>query len=104
MAWYEFKLFLEHASGFSLDAMHVIAGVCLQLAVAALLRVRLSSPVPWLVVLAVELANEWVDFHSGIWPDGPMLWGECAKDVLMTMFLPAVILLAARYRPRLFAD
>lgn len=96
MHWYEFKTFLEHASGFSMDALHVIVGVCLQLLAAAALRRGVGSPIPWLIVLAFELVNEWNDLHVEIWPDRPMQYGEGAKDVVLTMLLPTILLLVAR--------
>jgi hypothetical protein len=34
--WYEVKLLIEHATGVSMDALHVLAGVLLQLSFAAL--------------------------------------------------------------------
>ena len=34
--WYEVKLLLEHATGISMDALHVLVGVLLQLLFAAL--------------------------------------------------------------------
>lgn len=98
MSWYEIKTFLEHSSGFSMDALHVVAGVCIQLIIAAAFRTGVRSPIPWLVVLGLELANEWNDLHVETWPDRPMQYGEGMKDIILTMLLPTIILLVARYR------
>ena len=46
--WYQVKLFLERASGFSMDALHVIVGVLLQLAIAALFRTSVARLLPLL--------------------------------------------------------
>lgn len=56
---------------------------------------------PWLMVLALELANEWSDLYIEVWPQHAMQWGESAKDVLLAMALPTLLLIVARYRPRL---
>ncbi len=99
--WYQVKLFLEHASGFSMDALHVIVGVLLQLGFAFLLRSSLARPLPLLAVLALELVNEASDFRVETWPQPGMQFGESAKDVIMTMAIPTALFLIARYRPKL---
>ena len=99
--WSQTKTFIEHMIGFSHDALHVMVGVCLQLLFAGLLRRSARSVWPWLMVLGLELANEWVDLHVEVWPQHAMQWGESAKDVLLTMALPTLLLIVARCRPRL---
>ncbi len=100
--WFNAKTFAEHMIGFSHDALHVVAGVCLQFLLAALLRVSVRSFWPWSIVLALEVANEWADLHGEVWPDRSMQWGEGAKDILLTMGLPTLILIVARFRPQVF--
>ena len=102
--WYQLKLFAQHSTGFSMDALHVIAGVALQLLVAALLRSSVARPLPLLAVLALEIVNEANDFRIEIWPDPGMQFGEAAKDIVLTMLLPTLIFLVARRRPRLLAQ
>ena len=99
--WYQFKLFLEHSAGFSMDALHVIAGVLIQLAVAALFRATVARPLPLIVVFLLELLNEWNDLRVEQWPDAGMQYGEGAKDLLLTMLLPVLLFLVARNRPKL---
>lgn len=99
--WYQLKLFAQHASGISMDALHVIVGVVLQLLLALLFRSSVARPMPLLVVLALALLNEANDFRVEIWPDPGMQFGEAVKDVVLTMFLPTLIFLVARYRPKL---
>ena len=99
--WNDAKTFIEHTIGFSHDALHVMVGVCLQLLFAGLLRRSARSVWPWLMVLGLELANEWVDLHVEVWPQHAMQWGESAKDVLLTMALPTLLLIVARCWPRL---
>lgn len=102
--WYQLKLFAEHSTGVSMDALHVIAGVVLQLLMAALFKRSLASWLPLLAVLALEVVNEANDFRVEIWPDPGMQFGEAAKDVVLTMFVPTLIFLVARYRPKLLAQ
>ena len=99
--WYQVKLFLERASGFSMDALHVIVGVLLQLAIAALFRTSVARLLPLLAVLALELVNEASDFRVEIWPQPGMQFGESAKDIILTMALPTLLFLVARFRPKL---
>ena len=101
--WWELKQLVEQSTGFSMDALHVVAGVAVQLFAAALLRSTVARWVPWLIVLALELLNEISDFTIERWPDLQMQLGESVKDVLLTMALPTLLLLAARIRPALFA-
>ena len=99
--WSQTKTFFEHMIGFSHDALHVMVGVCLQLLFAGLLRRSARSAWPWLMVLGLELANEWIDLHVEVWPEHAQQWGESAKDVLLTMALPTLLLIVARCWPRL---
>lgn len=96
------ETFTERSLGFSHDALHVLVGVCLQLLFAALLRSSIRSLKPWAVVLALELLNESHDLRVETWPSPAMQWGESAKDVLLTMALPTLLLLVCRYAPGLF--
>jgi hypothetical protein len=53
-------------------------------------------------MLALILWNETVDLWVEQWPDPGMQYGEGAKDVLLTMIVPTVLLFAVRIRPDLF--
>ena len=100
--WYEVKLFIEHSVSFSDDSLHVMVGVVILLVAALLLRTPISSWRPWLVVLLLLTVNEAADLVIERWPNPGMQYGEGARDVLLTMFLPTLLLFAARWRPRLF--
>ena len=102
MSWYQAKMFVEHAMFFSSDALHVIAGVIVWLLLALALRRPVSSWLPWLGLLALLLCNEAVDLWVERGPDPAMQYGESAKDVMLTMALPALLMAAARMRPQLF--
>lgn len=99
--WYQLKVFAQHATGISMDALHVIIGVVLQLLVALLFKSSVARGMPLLVVLAFALINEANDFWIEIWPEPAMQFGEAAKDIVLTMFVPTLIFLIARRRPKL---
>jgi hypothetical protein len=99
--WHQFKDWAEHASGLDMDALHVHAGVLLQIAAAVILRRPLRSLWPWLAVLGIEFANEAYDYTYEIWPTRDIQFAEGVRDMWNTMALPTLILLLARYAPRL---
>lgn len=102
LSWHQSKLFIEHSLTISHDALHVIVGVVLWLAIAMLLRRPVTSWRPWLWLFALILWNETVDLWMEQWPDPGQQYGEGAKDLLLTIFLPTIILFTARARPNLF--
>ena len=101
-AWYKAKMFIEHAGIVTSDALHVLVGVALWVLAALVLRRRLTDWLPWLVVLAAVLFNEAVDLWVEQWPDAAMQYGESAKDIVLTLLLPTLLMAAARRRPELF--
>lgn len=101
-SWYQWKLFIEHSLSISHDSLHVIVGVLLWLALGLVLRRPLTSWQPWSWLLAAILWNEAVDLWVERWPDPGQQYGEGAKDILLTMVLPTILALAARFRPGLF--
>ena len=101
-AWYEGKQIVENTLSVSNDALHVVIGVLVWLALAVIAKRPVSSWLPWAGLAIVLLWNELVDLMIEQWPDPVQQYGEGAKDLLLTMLVPTVILLAARYRPQLF--
>ena len=102
MSWYKVKMFVEHAAVVTSDSLHVLVGVIAWIVIAMVLRRSLSAALPWLLVLVLTLLNECVDLWVEQWPSLAMQLGESAKDVLLTMTLPTVLLFAVRLRPNLF--
>lgn len=100
--WYDAKLLLEHASGVSMDALHVLVGVAAQLIFAIIFRTPLASWRPWLFVLTLLLLNEFSDLWVEQWPQPAMQYGEGLKDIGLTMVLPTLIMVLARRKPEVF--
>ena len=103
LGWFDLKMLLEKSIAFDSDGLHVLAGVALQLIVAALLGSSVARWRPWLVVLGLALANEAVDLWVEQWPDAELSaqWGESVKDLLLTLALPTLLLVVARCWPTL---
>jgi hypothetical protein len=103
MSYFGLKLWLVTATGLDMDGLHVHAGIIVQLVAALILRRSLRSPLPWLVVLVVALANEAYDLHYDPWPEAQHTRqiAESAKDVWNTLAMPTLLLLLARFAPRL---
>jgi hypothetical protein len=101
LGWYQVKLFIEHASGISMDAWHILIGFLLFLLATLVLRRNAGDLLPWLAVLLMELGNEAYDLYVELWPDPGSQFGEGFKDILLTMALPTLILLVARLKPGL---
>lgn len=100
--WHGGKVFVEHSIALGHDALHVIVGVLVWLLASLLVRRPISSWRPWLWLFAIILWNETVDLWLEQWPSPAMQYGEGAKDVLLTMLLPTVMMVAARARPAMF--
>lgn len=103
MDWFQIKQAMTDATGISQDALHVLAGVALQLGLAATLRLRVAHWLPWLVVLLLAAGNEWSDLRLEVWPNRAEQWGETVKDMAVTMALPTLLMALARWTPGLFA-
>jgi hypothetical protein len=100
--WGQSKDYLESTLGIDNDLVHVLAGPLVQLFAALITWSSVQRFVPWLVVLLLELLNEWHDLVIETWPVRYMQYGEGLKDILLTMLLPTVILLLTRNYPHWF--
>lgn len=101
--WWALKVLVERATGWPMDTLHVVAGVLLQLLLAALFRRGLADWRPLVIVLLVELANEGVDLAGERWPSLAMQLGEGLRDLVSTMLLPLLLWWLARTRPALLS-
>lgn len=94
------KTELSELLGITKDALHIHIGLAIFLGVALVFRRSLASWIPWLALLAFELANELMDiFHLHKGAIGFEM-GDSLKDILNTMFWPTVVLIAARWQRR----
>lgn len=96
--WLEIKRLMAATTALERDALHIYAGVAVQLLTAALLKWRLREWRTLLPVLIVELANEAVDFAHDPWLADARTsqYLAAVHDVVNTLALPVVILLIAR--------
>ena len=101
IGWYQIKSLVEHASGVSMDALHILVGFLLYLALAIVVRRGFRSLVPWSALLLIEIANEAYDLHVEIWPNLASQLGEGLKDIMLTMAVPTLLLVLARCKPKL---
>ena len=85
------------------DALHVLVGMAAWVVIALVWRRPLSDWRPWLAVLVLLGLNEFVDLWVERWPDPAMQYGESAKDLLLTMILPTLVMILVRSAPRLFS-
>jgi hypothetical protein len=102
--WHQIKDWLEHAAGLNMDALHVHVGLAILVLAAVILRKPLRSPMPWLALLALELANEYYDWTYEVWPgaDRQLQAAEGIRDIWNTMAIPTFLLVASRFFPGLF--
>lgn len=103
VAWHHGKGFIEQSVGFSHDAIHVLVGGIAPLLIAWASRRTVASWLPWLVVLVLILLNETADLTWQPWPDLARQYGDSAKDILLTMALPTVLMVTARRWPGVLA-
>jgi hypothetical protein len=101
-SWHQGKLFIEHSITISHDSLHILVGVLLWIVLGILLRRPLYTWRPWLWLLAATLWTEAVDLWVEQWPDPGQQYGEGAKDLILTMAVPTIMMFASRLRPDLF--
>lgn len=101
MQWFELKNWLELSTGLDRDSLHIYAGVGVQLAAAMCCRRSVASPLPWLFVAVVALANEYYDyaFVPEAMRGNQVFYDEAVRDIWNTLLLPSVFLLIAKFRP-----
>jgi hypothetical protein len=100
--WKDSKELVEHSISFSPDSLHVLTGVVILLGTARILRRSIGAWAPWLVVLFLACVIEVIDIAIDQWPQRGMQYGESVRDIVLTMFLPTLLLFAARAMPQLF--
>lgn len=94
--WTDLKGQVTDALGVGHDILHVPVGLLLFVGLLVLFR-RKERPVIWsfLVLLALQCVNEILDaIQWDIWT-GTIPWEEAAKDTLVTMAAPTLVLALA---------
>lgn len=105
MSWYEIKTWLVQTLELDKDALHIYAALLVQLIVAIFTRRSLASPLPWIAALVVVLLNEYIDYQNIGSSEKSIARYKAAAwhDMWNTMLLPTVLILLARYWPRLLS-
>jgi hypothetical protein len=96
-AFQEFKLVIVSATGLSKDALHIYVGLFVFLAVVSVLRRPIHSSGPWLSVLCVAFALEFMDMRDDLSSLGKWRWAASVHDIVNTMVWPTVLLLLSRF-------
>lgn len=102
LSWEQIKEVIAVWTDLERDALHIYAALLVQVGTALVLRRRLSHWLPWCVVLAFAVGNEWLDTYAD---DLVEQWEIDASlhDLWNTMLLPTLLWLLVRFAPRLFA-
>ena len=99
ISYQDAKVALVELTHISKDALHIHFGLAIFIAAHLVLRRRVGSVWPWLIVLALCLANETIDVLSNL-PrlptQGPL--PDHLRDIFNTMAWPTLIVLWGRFR------
>jgi hypothetical protein len=98
--WVEIKNLVVAWTDLERDALHIYAASLVQLAAALVLRRSVASLLPWIAALLLAVANEAADTLA----DGVLEGWErqgALHDLWNSMLLPTMLLLTARYAPRI---
>ena len=97
LEWQTAKEAIRIHANLSQDALHIYAALLIFIAACLVFRWKPREWKPWLLVFAVQCANEFFDMRNSIADDGVIyIWGNL-KDMLNTMIAPTLLMLTARY-------
>ena len=100
----DFKDTIEAALHLSRDALHVHIGLVIFLGVAALLSGPRRFQIAFVALLGLCFLNEMADLSNALEKGWTFTWLGSGKDVVNTMFWPAVWLAAGPQILRLLRD
>jgi hypothetical protein len=96
------KFVVMSLTGLAKDALHIYVALIVFFGSCVLFRWKARDWKPWLLVLLAALAGEVMDLRDQAeFYHVAFKWGESVKDIVNTLMVPTMILLAARYS-RLF--
>ena len=96
-SWLDAKFGVEQTIPIGDHWLHFVAGPLILVAAALIMRRPLSNYGPWLAVLILAIVNELVDVAVALFtPEQSVHLGDSLSDVLMTISVPTVVLIAAR--------
>ena len=101
--WQQIKEAIAFWTDLERDALHIYAALLVQVGSAWIFRKRLSHGLPWAGVLALAVANEMLDMKGDELVEQWEL-DAGVHDLWNTMLLPTLLLLLARFAPRLFVE
>lgn len=95
------KFAIETSTGLSKDALHVLVGMLVALAVVVVLRRRLHHATPFLAALLAALAGEVLDAWELVTYGGgtlsrAYLLGPSLHDIWVTSLMPLLVWMTAR--------
>jgi hypothetical protein len=91
------KLVIVHNLGLARDVLHIYVALIVFFGSCLLFKWKVGHWKPWIAVLVATLFNEAWDFHDRLVRHTSMyLWGN-VHDILNTMLMPTVLMLAARH-------
>jgi hypothetical protein len=96
LGWIEWKQEVKWTVAYQADSLHVISGTLVFMLLALVFRRSFASPLPWVLLLLVSCVNETIDllYQYDV--------GESAKDTLLTMAVPSLLLVTIRLFPQLY--
>ena len=92
--YHDFIVAIGDDTGASDSLLHVHAGLAILFLARLVTRRSLATPIPFLVVVLAEIANEIMDrLNHGSWQ-----WEDTSLDILNTLFWPFVLMVGLRWR------
>ena len=92
--YHDIIVWIGDGTGASDTLLHVHAGMAVLFLARIVTRRSLATPIPFLVVVVAELANEVLDrLAFGAWR-----WEDTLLDIVNTLFWPFVLMVGLRWR------
>lgn len=99
--WTAWKRDMVGVTDLDRDALHIYAGLAVQIATALLTRRKLGDWLPWLAVAAMAGAVEAADIYAEVWHSLALQIAKAVHDFVNTMIVPTLLLILSRRWPDL---